>query len=189
MVEFILKNLILHSRIENDEIEIYRYGLRRLINSVMNVLLILAIGLIYENLFGTIVYTFSYILLRRYSGGYHSKTLVNCYILSTITIVFALNAISYIKEVKINTFIITFVSSVVILVLSPVECRNKKLDVCEKGVYKKRAIVTTLFMYIAYQLLYFINYYISIHFSVSLVIVAFLMVLGKLDNHINVSGY
>lgn len=52
MVEFILKNLILHSRIENDEIEIYRYGLRRLINSVMNVLLILAIGLIYENLFG-----------------------------------------------------------------------------------------------------------------------------------------
>ena len=80
-------------------------------------------------------------------------------------------------------------SAVVKLILSLVECRNKKLDSHEKIVYQKCARITTLFIYIVYTLLLFINYYISIHFSMSLAIVALLIILGKLDNYINVTCY
>lgn len=124
MVELILEKLILYSCIENSEIEIYRYGLRKLINSILNFLIIIIIGIIYDEFFIAILYAFSYILLRRYSGGYHSKSLINCYIFSTLKIIFVLNVIYYINVYKINTFSITLISSIVILFLSPVECKN-----------------------------------------------------------------
>lgn len=184
MVELILEKLILYSCIENSEMEIYRYGLRKLINSVLNFLIIIIIGIVYNELFIAILYAFSYILLRRYSGGYHSKSLIRCYIFSILKIIFVLNIIYYINVYKINTFFITLISSIVILFLSPVECKNKRLDQDEKKVYKNKSMRVTLFIYLIYLLVYFTNNYISTTFSVSIFMVAFLIILGKIDSNL-----
>lgn len=122
-------------------------------------------------------------------GGYHSKSLINCYIFSTLKIIFVLNSIYYINVYKINTFFITLISSIVILFLSPVECKNKRLDQDEKKVYKNKSMRVTLFIYLICLLVYFTNNYISTTFSVSIFVVAFLTILGKIDSNLITKRY
>lgn len=89
----------------------------------------------------SIFYTFSFMALRSYSGGYYASTSLRCYTL-TVASIFAV--LSTMKSIAINRFTclgLLVLSSVIILLLSPIGVKYKPLDDIEKIIYRKNTII------------------------------------------------
>lgn len=136
--------LLSRNVINDSDYEIYQYGLELLLTSILNLLTLIAIGMIMGMMWQAIIFVFTFIMLRKYAGGYHSSTPLRCYILTCLVI---LNSLSVMKYIKINIFVylgLFVFSSIIILTCSPVESANKKLDKLEKTLYRKKTVVIWL---------------------------------------------
>ena len=133
--------LLVRKVIRYEDYEIYQYGLEQLFTNVLDVMTLLVIGLSMGMIWQGIVFVFSFMLLRKYAGGYHASTPLKCYLLTTSIIIVVLSVIKYIK---INNFVclgLLIISSVVIFMLSPVDSENKKLDDIERIIYRKKTLL------------------------------------------------
>lgn len=136
-----LTNRMLRKNIIGDEeVDIYQYGFEQLILSLLNFITAVIIGVGFKMLWQCILVVFFFMIIRTYSGGYHTKTPKSCYLLTAFSIILML---SVIKCVHMNTIIcmsLLCLSGIIIMFLSPVESVNKPLDSIEKREYKRKTI-------------------------------------------------
>ena len=95
-------------------------------------------GMFFEN----IIYMVFFVLLRSYAGGYHSKSRLSCFVLSTLTIILSIcvQKISNIFDM-VTVFLAIFgtLSFVIVFLLSPIGSKNKELDNDEVIIFRKKA--------------------------------------------------
>jgi accessory gene regulator B len=89
VASFFVQNKI----IEKEDSEVYAYGILLIISSVFNTLLLLTIGALLWRLTETIIFLFSFAVIRSFSGGYHAETYWKCIIYFLIT--YILNIVVY----------------------------------------------------------------------------------------------
>lgn len=133
--------LICEKVIKDDDREIYQYGFEQVFSSLLNIATMLLLGIILGKIYQSLVLILSFMALRSYSGGYHANTPLHCYLLTVMSISAAL---SIMKFITIDRFIclgLLVLSSVVILLLSPIDSKNKPLDEIEKIIYRKKTII------------------------------------------------
>lgn len=133
--------LICKKVIKDDDREIYQYGFEQVFSSLLNIATMLLLGIILGKIYQSLVLILSFMALRSYSGGYHANTPLQCYLLTVMSISAAL---SIMKFITIDRFIclgLLVLSSVVILLLSPIGTKNKPLDEIEKIIYRKKTII------------------------------------------------
>lgn len=138
--EKITNRLLRKNVIEYDDFEIYQFGLEQLFSTILNILTTIIIGIVFGELWNAVLFVLAFMMLRTYAGGYHFPTPLGCYLL-TVSIIIAV--LSVIKSVEINFFVCTgllIVSSVIILLLAPVESKNKPLDDIECVVYREKTV-------------------------------------------------
>lgn len=75
MSGWLSQRLVERGIIKEEEQEIYQFGIRNGMIILLNVLTAFLIGLITEKLFIVAVFTVSFMVLRSYTGGYHSDRL------------------------------------------------------------------------------------------------------------------
>lgn len=177
-MDLLKKNNILN---KEDE-EIYYFGIYQTIVFIINSLTSLIIFLAFNKIIEGLTFSILYYLLRCYGGGYHSKSILCCYVLSSFLIVMVLNIILYIK---INSFIILLgiLSFILVFLISPVETQTKKLDSIEKKVYRKKVrgiLILALFIIIILQLIDYEKGIICI--ILSLIIESIMQIFGTIDN-------
>lgn len=135
-------NYLICKRVIKDENrEIYQYGFEQIFTTLLNAATMLLFGIAFGEIYQCIVLTVSFMALRSYSGGYHASTSLRCYILTVMSISAAL---SIMKFIAVNRFIclgLLVLSSVIILLLSPIGTKNKPLDEIEKIIYRKKTII------------------------------------------------
>lgn len=139
--EKITNRLIKKDVIGCDDRDIYQYGIERLLMTALNLLTAVLIGTIFVELGQSLVFVAAFMAIRPYAGGYHASTPVRCYLLTSFIIMAVLSVMKY---MKFNIFIcpvLLAVSSLVILLLAPVESKNKPLDSMEKMFYRKKTII------------------------------------------------
>lgn len=135
-----------HKFISKDKIEICRYGLENLIVSLLEILSVLIFSIIFNEVMCTMIFLISFISLRRYTGGFHAKTKLGCYIvLLAIYLIFIL----IIKNMpaKYNlAFEITSVlfTNFMVLKYAPIVNRNKKINKAERKTFQRFGIILTL---------------------------------------------
>lgn len=133
--------LICKKVIKDNDREIYQYGFEQVFSSLLNIATMLLLGIILGKIYQSLVLILSFMALRSYSGGYHANTPLQCYLLTVMSISAAL---SIMKFITIDRFIclgLLVLSSVVILLLSPIGTKNKPLDEIEKIIYRKKTII------------------------------------------------
>jgi len=133
--------LICKKVIKDDDREIYQYGFEQVFSSLLNIATMLLLGIILGIIYQSLVLILSFMALRSYSGGYHANTPLQCYLLTVMSIS---TALSIMKFITIDRFIclgLLVLSSVVILLLSPIGSKNKPLDEIEKIIYRKKTII------------------------------------------------
>lgn len=133
---------LVDSKTVDDTTEIrgfYQYGIEITISSLLNIVLLLIIGLVCGHILDTIIYLPLFILLRRFTGGYHANTYFKCNLIGCITFICVLIIRDIILRVAMNKtliLIVGVVSIIVILVCCPIENKNKPIPNEKKTKYK-----------------------------------------------------
>lgn len=176
-------DLVRSSVVKAEDVEMYIYGINQILVSVLNVSSALIIGLIFGMFLEVAVFMAAYIPLRIFAGGYHAKTPLRCYIFSVIMLIIVSIGMKYIPLAEWAYYAILLVAALVVLVLSPVEDKNKPLDEIERKVYKKRAAliaVAELMIGLVFKLIRLDSLFIAMAYSFA--ILCFMLVAGAVKN-------
>lgn len=143
---FLIEKLFNKQLIQEDEIDVYRFGLELLIVTISKVMGLLIIGLAFGIISEIIFFTLFFSGLRIQTGGYHAKTPMKCF-LGTIGLLFM--SIFLVKiipiEYELYFILISIITSIVmVMYYAPVENENRPLSKKEKIIYKNRSIATVI---------------------------------------------
>ncbi len=131
--------------IKEEEQEIYQFGIRNGMIILLNVLTAFLIGLITEKLLLVAVFTVSFMVLRSYTGGYHSDSRIFCYIGSNLVLFIPVYTESLFVKTEDSILCILLAIAVnIIMIFSPMHSKNRKLDKAEQKHFGKRARVITV---------------------------------------------
>lgn len=154
--------------ISKDEEELYRYGYLILFEWGLNLIIAGLIGILSKDLQTTLIFLLSVIPLRSYAGGYHASTPFRCAVISNGALILVIGLSEWISSLHLSVW--TFFLCELILMgyyfpHVPVGTLNKPLSNRESHVY---AI------------------YARIIYTVELVIMAILYVVGRKKNSITI---
>ncbi len=144
IAECITRNLIAASIIEEDDKELYVYGFFLLITRLFFLMLAITFGFCLKIPLESAIFYITFILLRSYAGGVHTKTETACTILTTLAIIAALVSIKTLSTFGIEISPVLIFGNLCFFLFSPLDSKEKPLNV--KGRKKCRKI--------SYQLLF-----------------------------------
>lgn len=152
IARFFVKQNIAESRNE----AIYAYGMELLISDVLNGLLALIIALVSGKLFPVLVLFTVFMILRRFSGGYHADTHCGCILTMVVVMLIYCYGICNLPTGIIwfvNIAFITF-SGICIFLLSPVAHPNKPVSEEKGRKLKVKSRIAYILFVIAVMTLY-----------------------------------
>lgn len=168
--------------------ELYEYATYTVLSSVLHVISIFILGIIFNMLLECLIFYSSFILVRKFAGGYHANTSTRCYLFSVIiaTIIMTILKFSLLyangSYVPFIYFFISVICLVIICYLSPLDTDNKPLNDKEKIIYKRMAVIFALMFFILSTILILLKiYYIGFPLSLGLVLSSILLVMRKLQ--------
>lgn len=132
-----------------EDILLYEYATFSLLINLVPLIISLFVGAFFKITLEASVFIFSYLLIRKYSGGFHLKSSTICLVISTFLLIMCLTIIKYKIFVTIRLpIIISVVSAISISVFSPIDAEGRRLTENEKMAYAKIAKLIAL-IYIA----------------------------------------
>jgi len=162
---------------------LYEYGIRQGILLVINIATAVLIGLVLGMFWQSIIFLLAYNPVRTYSGGYHARTALACYLLSIPMMLFVLLGIKMLPWNGYICAIALLCSVVIIVVLAPVADPNKPLNEKEKIVYKGKARTYTAVFFGAALMLWVVGMrQVSLSIMMALGVAAVMLVLGTIKN-------
>jgi accessory gene regulator B len=84
--------------IEQNKLDIYTYGFELMISNIISIVVALLIGIIFSEFINVIIFMITFMILRKFSGGYHADTYFKC------NAIFAFNVILMIMLLKVINF-------------------------------------------------------------------------------------
>ena len=115
---------------------IYRYAAYSLILSISPLLLAIVFGICMGRVKESVMITLPFMLIRKFSGGYHTKHAWSCMICSCLLLFLCITLSSYITAGWLLNFF-TIGATVSLICFSPIEHENRVLDQEEHIRYKK----------------------------------------------------
>lgn len=127
----ILLYLLQCNVIEKDETTqtYYKYGIEITISSILNILLIVILGVIFNRIVESLFFLATFILLRQFTGGYHANTYFKCNLYFCITFLSVL-LLSHLSMFFIDSYIsilVTISTALFILLACPIQNKNKPI--------------------------------------------------------------
>lgn len=135
--------------IDEEDEELYTYGLFMLISKLFFLLVAALCGIVLGVAFHSIIFIIAFTVLREYAGGYHASTEARCEISTSLSIAACMGFIKLFETVGIHPFLLApgFVFFVIIFVLSPLDSPEKPLTEDEKKHFAKRSRITLVIIF------------------------------------------
>lgn len=184
LVMSIVDKLVLDDVIEDSQRSIYEMGFHQLFTILFNTICTIVIGMFFKCVDVALLLCILFMMMQRYAGSYHASTRVKCYIVSMTMIGMTLFIFQQVNISWQVQLIMVILLSLFIILLSPVENRNKKLDDLEKKVYHKRCIITC----VVYMILWCVFTIANVDKYAQIIVFALLDIVilqtaGKIDLH------
>lgn len=138
IAEYITNRWMNHNVIRTEEREVYQFGIKQLLEFLLSGLAVIGLGIVFSELAGCLIFSAAFISLRMYAGGYHASTPIRCFVMTVFVTAASLSAIKYLDISVLCCVVVLILSAGVILRLSPVESKNRRLDDIERAVYQKK---------------------------------------------------
>lgn len=183
MAKWLSRRMVERGIIKEEEQEIYQFGIRNGFIILLNVVTAFLIGLLTAKLLVVAVFTLSFMVLRSYTGGYHSDSRIFCYIGSNLVLFIPVYTEElFIRTPKFVLFFFLVLALGIILMLSPMHSKNRKLDEKEQKHFGIRARLITVVQLIILGVLWYAgmtSYAYAVY--VSICIIAVFMIIGKIQ--------
>ncbi len=182
----ITNKYIAKKQIEESEKEMYIYCFELLLSTIINLIMVLIVGVISKLIIEMLIFSVVFMCMRGSAGGYHAKTHIGCIImllLSVLVLVLILKvvAVAILFYVSIG---LVCVASVLFIILSPVDSKNKKLDSVEKKRNRLKSIIYLSIFVVAVIIFSLFDKTILLMFTASYALssVDIMLVLGRIVN-------
>lgn len=122
--------------------EFYFYGLRLAFNKLLFFIVILIISLFTKTFLVSMAFLLMYSVIRQFSGGFHSKSEVCCFLISVL--LYLVMLLFYDIDMlngRIFLCVSSLISVLLISIFSPIEHENKPISVAERKKYRVIAII------------------------------------------------
>lgn len=166
--------------------EVVKYGLEIIFIKVLFAIIIVSIGILTKCFLESIIYTITFSLLRQYGGGYHAKTKQKCFVLSVLMLICAIFIIKTAQSFDVFIIleaVITLLSVIYIITTAPIDTPNKRLDADELRIYGKRTGITVCILVTILGIcLYVKAYRFSTAIMIGIIMEAYLMLKGQINN-------
>jgi accessory gene regulator B len=171
---FIRKNIF-----PEEHRDIYQYGFELWVSSALGILIVLAIGIISERFWESVIFYIVFCFTRLFSGGFHAPTYLLCKITfaSVLILVLVLDWL-FCDIVWYYWYVLYIYSFIIICRFAPVENRNKKLTKHETVRSKVICIVEMMICPLVMLLFNNLNSELYHIVALTLFFVANLMLLG-----------
>lgn len=141
-MQIIVDWLIRHRAIENEDEELYEYAIYSLRMLITPVFMALMVGMCLGGVRESIAIAIPFIIIRKFSGGYHAKYLWMCLTGSTLLLSLCIWISFYLKyDWKLAG--ITAIAGIGMGYFSPIDHENKRLSNAEKKLYKRVTVILT----------------------------------------------
>lgn len=177
-------NLLINNKdISEEDRELYQYGLFMIISQTIYFLITIICGLSLSIFFESIVFYLTFQLIRRFAGGYHANTEAKCEILSTMSILLSLiiikcEGIFEISKILLISFVM---SSLLIIVLSPLDTPEKPLTSTEFHTFRKISLLILLLISVLIVISYIFELkHLFAPSCLSLILESILLITGKI---------
>ena len=127
--------------VDDSNDKIIKYGLRRVCLFLTDFAIILLLSYLLGNIWVGILFELAYSLLRIYAGGFHASKEAYCFVLSYSSIIISLCLINYMHISTFLMFIACITMFISIVLLSPIEHKNKPLCKKERIIYRRNTII------------------------------------------------
>lgn len=181
LADYLLRN----NAIEEEDYEIYKYGLLSGAEMLVCVATCYIIAAQMGMLLKCTLLLAILFLLRSYVGGLHLNSYKACYICSCVVVVFTLLAVKNLPIPKFYSLLISILEIMAILFLKPVENMNRPVNDNEKLVFLNRIKIILFIIFLLTIFCYILNlnsYLDTITYTLS--IIFFSMLLGMLKHKI-----
>lgn len=135
--------LIKNNEIEEADKELYQYALYSFFLTLSPMLLAIVLGSVMGCLKQSICIILPFMFIRKFSGGYHAKKSRICFICSSLLLFLCIEISNYAKCNR-DLFLITIIAAIILMVFSPIDHENRRLELKEKQKYKKIASILVL---------------------------------------------
>lgn len=182
----IINLLAEREQIDEKNREIYIYGFNILIQRCIYTILFLGISFLLKMPVEGIIFMIVYSNIRRYSGGYHCNNNFGCYLCSCFVMVFAL-VLMYLGRNTTNIYmnlLVLIISGSIIVILAPIDNKNKLLDKIEIKLYKQKTLIRVMVtIFITILLENTLNIWIYNIINVIFLLIIVMMLLGLKGSH------
>lgn len=140
MLEKIIEKQLEEKMLSREDVNIYRYGYILVCEVLLNSIIALIIGMIFQSMTEVLLFLCIYIPLRSFCGGWHADKIWKCTIFSNVILIIMLAIAQYAPlESSIHMMLVIFsVSCILLLALAPVDTASKPISPEEKNLYKKK---------------------------------------------------
>lgn len=142
--ELIAEWLIAHGAVPREDHDLYVYASHSLIMTVAPLGLALALGILLGHAVTAITIILPFMVIRKFSGGYHAKQAWVCIVSSTLILGGCICISGYITY-SYGLIGGMSMAAALLAVNSPVESGNRRLDEQERRTYKKVTIGFVMF--------------------------------------------
>ena len=146
---WITNALIQFGFVEKEEKELYDYGFFILASHVIFGLVTTVFGLLMNVIWESILFYSLFLLLRGYAGGVHASRESTCMVWTTVALFISVALIATFKEFDfvIVSGVIASLGMAIVIWLSPMDTKEKRLEKEERSHYRLITIVISLAMY------------------------------------------
>jgi len=158
--------------VEETDKELYSYAVYSILLSLYPLVLAAGFGICMGCVRQSIMIITPFVIIRKFSGGYHTKHAWSCLIWSCLLLLLCIVMSSYIK-CGWGTALITLGAAVSLVCFSPIDNENRPLDQEEYSRYKRMtAVLAITFLFMDALLSAFQSYTYSICISIGIVLSA-----------------
>lgn len=182
-----ITNKLINSRIISDnDAEIYYYSFEVFISLVVTTLSIFFWSIIFKQLHSAVYFFVGFFICRTISGGYHANSHISCFILTQLLFISFLCFVTFleINYPQIFLYLIMFVSNVIILLIAPIDNKNKRFSDVEYQRYKRKSKTFVLISSLAIPVLSLNSFFAekSLYFYLGVFSVSIMLIFGKVKN-------
>ena len=142
----IVKWLLDSEAISQQDKELYEYAAYSLLFSIIPLVLVIVVSALMGMLPQGITFVIPFLLLRKFSGGYHLKSPGICFCVSVAVILLFMLAIKHL--ILANTYLqcipVVVVSAIQLIVFSPIDSEARELSEKERTAFKRIVCVLTV---------------------------------------------
>lgn len=156
--EIVVDWMIHNHAIHKEEKELYVFALDSAVMLVLPLLLGGAIGFLLGSPKHGIILVVPFMILRKFSGGYHAKKRWICTVLSSL-LLFLCIVLSMKVQFGQTVVINTILAAISLGIFSPIDSENRLLDKEEKRIYKRMVIYCLVLFGLINIVLFVLNAY------------------------------